>query len=54
VTKEIFVAEYKFGVAVHRGDFRVSYSRVARTREFKRQDDPHSFGSVMIGWSKRY
>jgi hypothetical protein len=52
VSKEIFVADLKAGVAIQWGRLRLSYTYYFRTREFKRQDTPHAFGSITLGWTR--
>ena len=48
VDKEPLVADLMGGIAVHYGRFQMNYSVIYRTREFKQQDDNHTFGAVSV------
>jgi hypothetical protein len=50
VDKENFVADLMAGVSVHYNRFKVTYSHVYRTKEFKTQQDEQIFGSVSIAY----
>ncbi len=48
VSREPFVGDVQFGVAVHVKRTRIALSNVYRTREFKGQDEPARYGAVSI------
>ncbi len=48
VDKEPLVADFMGGIAVHYGRIQMNYSVIFRTREFKQQDDNHTFGAVSV------
>jgi hypothetical protein len=51
VDKEPLVGDLCAGVCLVYGRFKVSYAQVLRTREFERQDEHHTFGSVTLSMS---
>ena len=51
VDKETLVADIAAGVSFTAGHWKVSYARVFRTREFKRQPHSHSYGSLTLSYS---
>lgn len=51
IDKENLVGETAFGVAVLYHGWKLSFARVHRTREFKRQPEGHSFGSLSLSYS---
>jgi hypothetical protein len=51
VDKEPLVADLCAGVCLVYGRFKVSYAQVVRTREFERQDEHHTFGSLTLSVS---
>lgn len=50
VDKETLVMDLMGGIAVHYGRFRMTYSMVKRTREFKERDDDHTFGAISLSY----
>jgi lipid A 3-O-deacylase len=50
VDKNYFVMDANAGVAFTYGKYRVSYTFVYRTKEFKGQDDPSLFGALSFGY----
>lgn len=50
VEREDFVGDAAAGISVVARDFRITYSQVFRTREFKNQQDEHTFGSLTISY----
>ena len=46
VNKKAVVGEYAFGVAMHIGNMKVSFTRLHRTREFDGQKELPSYGSL--------
>jgi lipid A 3-O-deacylase len=50
VDKNYLVGDANAGLALTYGKMRVSFTWVYRTKEFKTQDDPETFGSVSIGY----
>jgi hypothetical protein len=50
VDKEYFVADLMAGVSAHYNRFKITYSHVYRTKEFKAQQDEEIFGSVSIAY----
>ncbi|KJS43624.1 MAG: membrane protein, partial [Rhodospirillaceae bacterium BRH_c57] len=48
VSKLPFVGDIQAGVAVTVGDVRVAYTQVIRSREYREQPDPDTFGSVSV------
>ncbi len=51
VDKEALVADLCAGLCLVYGRFKVSYAQVLRTREFERQGEHHTFGSVTLSVS---
>jgi len=51
VDKKYFVADVAAGVSLVIHHFKLSYAQVLRTKEFKGQQDNHSFGSITISFS---
>lgn len=51
VDKEYFVADLMAGVSLHYDRFKITYSHVYRTKEFKTQQDEQIFGSVSIAYT---
>ena len=51
VTRTPWVLDGQYGLAYYTGNFRVAYTQVTRTREFKQQDTRlSSFGAVSLTW----
>ena len=50
VDKEFFVADIMAGVALEYGKFKMSYSYVLRTKQFKTQQDEQIFGTISLSW----
>lgn len=48
VDRNIFVADLSIGFALTRGNTKISYAHVFRTREFQGQDEPEIFGTLSI------
>jgi lipid A 3-O-deacylase len=51
VAKEPVVADASIGVSLIRYGVKVSYAQVFRTREFRKQDKTHSYGSLSISYT---
>ncbi|TQV71824.1 lipid A deacylase LpxR family protein [Exilibacterium tricleocarpae] len=51
VDKEVLVADISTGVSFTAGHWKVSYARVFRTREFKKQPHSHNYGSLSVSYS---
>lgn len=51
VDKEPLVADLALGVKFKLQSFKVSYSMVHRTKQFKLQPEAHTFGSVMVSFT---
>jgi hypothetical protein len=51
VDKEPLVADLSAGLSLVYGRYKVSYAQVLRTREFERQDERHTFGSITLSVS---
>ncbi|MCB1121480.1 MAG: DUF2219 family protein [Verrucomicrobiae bacterium] len=51
VSKEPLVADLAFGAKVKLSSFKVSYSVVKRSKQFKLQPKSHTFGSVMVSFT---
>lgn len=51
VEKEYFVADLMVGIAVYYKRLKISYAYTFRTKEFKLQKDPHTFGSLSISFT---
>ena len=51
VRKEHIVADLSAGISAVFEGVKISYAQVFRTREFKQQDDAHSYGSLSISYS---
>ena len=51
VDKEPLVADLALGVKFKLQSFKVSYSMVHRTKQFKLQPESHTFGSMMVSWT---
>lgn len=51
VDKEPLVADLALGVKFKLKSFKVSYSMVHRTKQFKLQPEAHTFGSVMVSFT---
>ncbi len=49
VDKRPLVADFGYGIAITRGDWRITFARYHRTREFEGQRERPAFGSVTIG-----
>ncbi|NQV59394.1 MAG: lipid A deacylase LpxR family protein, partial [Alphaproteobacteria bacterium] len=54
VDKEPWVADLSLGLAYEWGRFKIAYTEVLRTREFKGQDDNAHFGSFSLSWRLLY
>jgi hypothetical protein len=50
VDKKNFVVDAQAGVAVQTGDWRLAYTYVTRTEEFKGQGEQQDFGAVALSW----
>ncbi len=48
VDKEHWVGDLHFGVAATWGDYRLAYTHILRTREFKTQEQSDSYGSITL------
>ncbi|MEM1447990.1 MAG: lipid A deacylase LpxR family protein [Planctomycetota bacterium] len=51
VTREPWVADFEYGIAVQLGSFRVGYTVVERTPEFEERAENHRFGSLHVSWT---
>lgn len=51
VDKEHFVADMMAGIALDYGRFKMSYSHVLRTKQFKTQPDNQIFGTISLSWN---
>jgi hypothetical protein len=51
VDKEFFVADIMAGFAIEYGKFKVSYSYVLRTKQFKTQQNEQIFGTISLSWN---
>ncbi len=52
VTRTPWVADGQYGIAYYRRNFRIAYTQVTRSREFKEQDTRlSSFGALSLTWS---
>lgn len=51
IDKEPLVGETAIGIAALYHGWKVSFARIHRSREFKKQDEGHSFGSLSISYS---
>ncbi len=54
VPKEHAVGETRLGAAFHWAGMTLAFTRVKRSREFTRQDRPHRFGSLTLGFASRF
>lgn len=54
VDKEPLLAEWRAGLAVEWGSFRLTYTNVNRTREFEGQESGASFGSVGLTFERQF
>ena len=50
VDKELFVADVMAGFALEYGNFKLSYSYVLRTKQFKTQQNDQIFGTLSLSW----
>jgi lipid A 3-O-deacylase len=51
VTRTPWVVDGQYGIAYYRSNFRVAYTQVTRSREFKQQDTKlSSFGALSLTW----
>jgi lipid A 3-O-deacylase len=51
VNRSPWVADVQYGVAYYQDDFRIAYTLVTRSREFKEQDTRlSSFGALSLTW----
>lgn len=50
VDRKSFVADVQAGVAVQTGDWRLAYTYVTRTEEFKGQGEQQDFGALALSW----
>jgi lipid A 3-O-deacylase len=50
VDKEFFVADLMVGFAVEYGKYKVNYSYVLRTKQFKTQQNDQIFGTLSLSW----
>jgi lipid A 3-O-deacylase len=50
VDKELFVADMMAGFALEYGKFKLSYSYVLRTKQFKTQPHEQIFGTLSLSW----
>ena len=51
INKEYFVADAYAGISLTVYRFKLSYTQVARSKEFEGQDDNHCFGSIALSYS---
>lgn len=51
VTKEPLVADFAVGFKFKIRSFKISYSQVQRSKQFKLQPDSHTFGSLMVSFT---
>ncbi len=51
VDKRHFVADFQVGVVVQGGPVQISYTWVARTEEFKTQEDNQQFGAIALSYA---
>ncbi|MCZ6671520.1 MAG: lipid A deacylase LpxR family protein [Verrucomicrobia bacterium] len=51
VSKEPLVADFAAGIKFKIRSFKVSYSQVRRTKQFKMQPEAHTFGSLMVSFA---
>ena len=50
IDKERWIGDAQAGLVVTRGDFRMAYTYVYRTREFEQQEEPDQFGALAFTW----
>ncbi len=50
VDKEPLVGDVQAGFTVSAGDWRMAYTYVTRTEEFKTEEDPQDFGALSVSW----
>ncbi|GAB5413596.1 MAG: lipid A deacylase LpxR family protein [Congregibacter sp.] len=50
VDREPLVADAAIGVSMYYRGFRLSYAQILRSREFREQDETHSYGSLAISY----
>ncbi len=51
VDKKNFVGDFSIGASVLIDDWKISYARVFRSKEFDTQEETHSFGSLSVSYS---
>lgn len=50
VRREPLIADAAIGVSMYYRGFRLSYAQILRSREFKEQDESHSYGSLAVSY----
>ena len=51
IDKNVFVANFAAGFALNYNKLLVSWTQLVRTKEFKNQEDSHSFGAIAVSYS---
>ncbi|MCW8887119.1 MAG: lipid A deacylase LpxR family protein [Motiliproteus sp.] len=51
VSKEHLVADAALGFSFSYDEFKLSFARIHRTKEFKKQSGAHNYGSLSISWN---
>ncbi len=51
VSKEHLVADAAIGVSLSYDEFKLSFARIHRTKEFKKQQGGHNYGSLSLSWN---
>jgi hypothetical protein len=51
IDKNYFVADIAAGLAVNYKRFIMTWTQVMRSKEFKGQEDEHSFGAIAVSYS---
>ncbi|MGJ8633342.1 MAG: lipid A deacylase LpxR family protein [Luteolibacter sp.] len=54
VSSEPFVGEVVVGAGLGIHNFEIVYSKTIRTNEFEEQSDNQEFGSIQLGWRRRF
>ncbi len=51
VDKEYLVADLAVGASLVWDEFKLSFARIHRTKEFRNQDESHNYGSLSLTWN---
>lgn len=51
IDKEPFVASFGFGASIIAGSWKLTYTQIHRTKQFKQQQRSHSYGSISIAYT---